>query len=56
MTGEKILVAEDEAIIAYDIRTRLEKMGYVLPSIVSSGEEAIKKVNEIHFVLGENQG
>lgn len=51
MTGEQILVVEDEAIIAYDIRTRLEKMGYVVPSIVSSGEEAIKKVDENHFDL-----
>ena len=37
----KILVVEDEAIIAEDIALRLEKMGYEVVDIVASGEEAI---------------
>ncbi len=45
-TGSQILIVEDEIIIAEDIQKRLKKMGYHVPAIVSSGEEAIKKVIE----------
>ncbi|MCG2736691.1 MAG: response regulator [Candidatus Methanoperedenaceae archaeon] len=41
-----ILVVEDEIIIAEDIQRKLKKMGYDVTAIVSSGEEAIKKVKE----------
>lgn len=44
--GTRILVVEDEIIIAEDIQRKLKKMGYVVPAIVSSGEEAIKKIQE----------
>lgn len=44
--GTSILVVEDEIIIAEDIQRKLKKMGYDVTAIVSSGEEAIKKVNE----------
>lgn len=39
--GAHILVVEDEAITARDIRTRLERLGYEVPAIVHSGEEAL---------------
>jgi PAS domain S-box-containing protein len=42
----RILVVEDEIIIAEDIQRKLRTMGYVVPAIVSSGEEAIKKIKE----------
>jgi PAS domain S-box-containing protein len=45
-TVKQILVVEDEIIIAEDIQRKLKKMGYVVPVIVSSGEEAIKKTEE----------
>lgn len=41
MTNEKILVVEDEAIVAEDIASRLERMGYMITDIVASGEEGI---------------
>lgn len=41
MSDVKILIVEDEAIVAEDIATRLEKMGYVVADIVASGEDAI---------------
>lgn len=44
MSETKILVVEDEVIVAEDIRSSLENMGYVVPSTASSGEEALKKV------------
>ncbi|MCC5647161.1 response regulator [Nostoc sp. CHAB 5824] len=47
MTKAKILVVEDEAIVAKDLQYRLIKFGYTVPTIASSGEEAIKKAVEI---------
>lgn len=42
----KILVVEDEAIIGMDIRNTLLRLGYEVPSVVISGEEAITKVDQ----------
>src|SRR5262249_49152692 len=39
-----ILIAEDEAIVAVDIKTRLERFGHKVDTIVASGEEAICQV------------
>jgi PAS domain S-box-containing protein len=46
MTGKSILIVEDEIITAKDIKECLQDNGYVVLSIASSGEEAIKKVKE----------
>ncbi len=43
----RILVVEDEAIVAMDIQDMLKSRGYDAPATASSGEEAIKKVAEI---------
>jgi len=42
MESAKILVAEDEGIIASDIKTTLEEFNYEVVSVVSTGEEAIQ--------------
>ncbi|MBN4003773.1 ATP-binding protein [Nostoc sp. LPT] len=47
MTKAKILVVEDEAIVAKDLQYRLNKFGYTVPAIASSGEEAINIAREI---------
>jgi len=47
MVKAKILVVDDERIIANDIQDMLKDMGYDVPAIASSGEEAIKKAEEI---------
>lgn len=44
----KILVVEDESIVAMDIKNRLTKLGYEVCGPVSSGPEAIRKVAESH--------
>lgn len=38
----KILIVEDENIIALDIKTRLTKLGYLVTEIVNSGEKAVE--------------
>ncbi|OUL30175.1 ATP-binding protein [Nostoc sp. 106C] len=44
---EKILVVENEIIIACDIKTCLEKAGYTVPAIAAYGEQAIAKAAEL---------
>ncbi|QKQ76721.1 diguanylate cyclase [Nostoc sp. TCL240-02] len=48
MFARKILVVEDEKIIASNIRKSLQKLGYSVSETTKSGEEAIKKVAETH--------
>ncbi len=43
MDSPKLLIVEDEAIIAHDIRNTLEQGGYTVTGIAATGEEAIKK-------------
>jgi CheY-like chemotaxis protein len=43
MKTPRIMIVEDEYIIAKDIQTSLENMGYAVSAIVSSGEAAIAK-------------
>jgi two-component system cell cycle sensor histidine kinase/response regulator CckA len=49
----KILIVEDERIVATDLRQRLVNQGYTVPTIVSSGEDALLKAAELrpHLVL-----
>ncbi len=51
METVKIMVVEDESIVAKDIQNRLKKFGYLVPAIASSGEEAIDKAGEINLDL-----
>ncbi len=44
----KILVVEDESIIAKDIQKTLEKLGYAVAALASSGDEAIRKAEKTH--------
>jgi PAS domain S-box-containing protein len=40
---ERILIAEDDGIIAARLRGFLTKLGYVVPAVVASGEEAVRQ-------------
>ncbi len=46
MADTKILVVEDEVVVADDIQKSLNNLGYTVPAIASSGEAAIKKAGE----------
>ena len=43
MVNQKILIVEDENIVAKDLQKRLMNLGYDIVGIVSTGEEAVKK-------------
>jgi hypothetical protein len=45
--SKKILIVEDETIVAFNIKNRLEGLGYSVIDIITSGEKALKKVTEM---------
>lgn len=47
MEKKRIIVVEDEGIIALDIKKRLEALGYNVSNVVDSGERAIEEVLKI---------
>ncbi|MBM3240634.1 response regulator [Candidatus Poribacteria bacterium] len=46
MARAKIMVVEDETIVALEIQSILKILGYAVSTVVSSGEEAIRKTAE----------
>jgi signal transduction histidine kinase len=47
MVPIKILVVEDEQLVADDLRETLEFLGYLVPALVATGEEAIFSVESL---------
>ena len=47
MVHAKILIVEDEGIVALDLANRLRRMGYSVLATVASGELAIEKATEV---------
>jgi len=47
-TLSKILIVEDEAIVANDIKETLKSLGYSVSGIAKSGELALEKIKETH--------
>jgi PAS domain S-box-containing protein len=47
MDKARILIVEDEIIIALDLRTRLTGLGYDVPPPLATGEEAVCKVDQL---------
>jgi len=48
MKTGRILVVEDERIVANDIRNTLERSGYAVVAMVASGEDAILRARELN--------
>lgn len=53
MTDEKIMVVEDEKIVALDIRDSLESFGYNVPCMASTGKDAVEmaKIHNPDLIL-----
>ncbi|TVM17134.1 hybrid sensor histidine kinase/response regulator [Oceanidesulfovibrio indonesiensis] len=47
MNDVRIMVVDDERIVALDIRKTLERLGYSVPAVCSSGEEAVHTAGEV---------
>lgn len=47
MEGARILIAEDEQVIAHGLGASLTRLGYTVVAVVSSGEKAIQKAGEL---------
>lgn len=47
MTVTKILVVEDERIVAESLRKRLRSLHYEVPAVLASGEEAVEEVGRL---------
>jgi len=48
MAPARILIVEDEAIVALDVQKTFQTLGYDVPAIAFSGEEALQKTEELH--------
>ena len=46
MAQEKILIVDDEVVVAEDIRRQLRSLGYVVVGVVASGSEAVQLAGE----------
>ncbi|MDB6029492.1 MAG: putative signal transduction protein, partial [Verrucomicrobiales bacterium] len=44
MLSPKIIVVEDEGIVAADLQDRLQALGYLVPTAIASAEEAIAQI------------
>jgi signal transduction histidine kinase/CheY-like chemotaxis protein len=47
MREEKILIVEDEVIIALDIKSKVENFGFRVVGIVNSGQQALEKAGQL---------
>ena len=46
MSTARIMIVEDEGVVALQIRESLESMGYAVPLVALTGEEAVDKLLE----------
>jgi PAS domain S-box-containing protein len=46
VSKRRILIVEDEGIVARDLARTLQRLGYAVPAIASSGDQAIKEAAE----------
>ena len=52
MSSERILIVEDEMILAMNMKQKLTNYRYKIVDIVSTGKKAIKSANELKPDLG----
>ena len=47
MDKKRIMIVEDEAVTAMDLKSNLIQLGYDVPAVASNGEEALRKASEV---------
>src|SRR6185436_19391100 len=47
MLNSRIVVVEDETIVALNLQQSLMKLGYDVPAVVPSGEQALANIKEL---------
>ena len=47
MAAPRILIVEDEGLVALDLKNRLESFGYEVSDMLSSGEMAVEKIETL---------
>jgi CheY-like chemotaxis protein len=47
ITGTRIMIVEDEAVVALHIRQELTKLGYTVAGTATAGEQALKMIEEV---------
>jgi CheY-like chemotaxis protein len=45
--GTKVMIVEDEAVVALHLRQELTKLGYFVAGVATAGEQALKMVEEV---------
>jgi CheY-like chemotaxis protein len=48
MAAARILIVEDERLIAVDLQRRLTRLGYTVVALAASGAEAVQKALALH--------
>src|SRR5437870_12615618 len=48
MNPQRILITEDEIMVARDLEQRLHRFGYQVADIVDTGEDAVQKTASLH--------
>lgn len=51
MPGKRIMVVEDEGLVALDMQSKLGSMGYEVPAVVASAAEAVAKAGQLRSDL-----
>ena len=46
--GAQVVVVEDEGLVALSLQRKLEKLGYRVPAVVATGEEAVELAGELN--------
>ena len=47
MIAARVMVVEDERVVALHLRQQLSRLGYEVPAMVTSGEQALRQIPEV---------
>jgi CheY-like chemotaxis protein len=47
VSGTRVLIVEDEAVVAFHLRQELTKLGYIVAGVATQGQQALKLIDEV---------